>query len=90
MEYGSRSTAIAGLLSILVYGKDALGRTDTSRSVKNSFQPVQRLTGPCSTGLDLKVAPATTIIHLSVRTIPPEEGAFSRHHEDTVRYANHP
>ncbi|KAJ9113140.1 hypothetical protein QFC20_002030 [Naganishia adeliensis] len=24
-------------------------------------------------GLDLKVAPATTIIHLSVRTIPPEE-----------------
>lgn len=25
-------------------------------------------------GLDMKLAPATTIIHLSVRTIPPEEG----------------
>jgi hypothetical protein len=24
----------------------------------------------------MKVAPAVTIIHLSVRTIPPEEGAY--------------
>jgi hypothetical protein len=27
-------------------------------------------------GLDMKIAPATTIIHLSVRTIPPEEGKY--------------
>lgn len=33
-----------------------------------------RRTDSMVAGLDMKLAPATTIIHLSVRTIPPEEG----------------